>query len=499
MLSVRHTDSQNHHGLAFRTPAKQSTSNTVGLNTILRTTLKENTTNRVALLKSTNRPVLMPVTPGLGKPAAGPSALKPSISVAPNTTKGLRLLDTTNKSRLLNGLPESPTGNAFGGSPLKTRSNNGGQVPETVLRPSQARVSLRKPRISGGSTFPGPLPPVTPAPEGRGKHWEVGDVSVDEPSIELEEAPVQDLDDEIEYMPPPVTELPYDPGFDMPDYKEIGAAIWKIGNIFDLNIIASSRPPEQPFEFDPADTTPAALDSLLPPPENEEPYVPEDLDVGTFIGSKNLYARFEMPVPSTSKASAPSPSPKSPLSSSTSSARSRTRNVAPAVAGKKPTAAPAKKTAAKAGSSVVPAVRRIAHERAPSRSTLASSLATVRPTPASGVPSATRSSSRTPVPIKPSPAAAANTRAGKTAPVTKRPSPAISSAARTTGTAKKPVGAAAGKRATPGQMLPPPAPVPVPEEELIEQDLMAPQAGLLDDLSFELLLPSESTTTTSSI
>lgn len=129
-----------------------------------------------------------------------------------NTTKMPRLLDMTNKTPYINhNMPGSPAGGHGGafGSPLKApfQLSSNVEVPETIIRPSRARTSLRMPRISG-SGGGGGLPPVTPAPEGRGKHWEIlsdgGDLSVDEVSPEELQVPSIPLDDEIEYMPPPV-------------------------------------------------------------------------------------------------------------------------------------------------------------------------------------------------------------------------------------------------------------------------------------------------------
>lgn len=128
-----------------------------------------------------------------------------------NTTKMPRLLDLTNKTPFGNHhLPDSPGGGAFG-SPLKAPfqlpASSSLDAPETILRPSKARTSLRVPRVSGGSANGG-LPPCTPAPFGRRKHWEAlspGDVSVEEAAGEVLDEAQTDMDDEIEYMPPPVT------------------------------------------------------------------------------------------------------------------------------------------------------------------------------------------------------------------------------------------------------------------------------------------------------
>jgi len=120
-----------------------------------------------------------------------------------------RLLDLTNKTPFASHhLPESPKSGALE-SPLKApfqlASMTSSDVPDTILRPSRARTSLRMPRMSGSGPS-NALPPVTPAPEGRRKHWEVlsdsGDISVNDDSNDDLGQPAIDLEEEIEYMPP---------------------------------------------------------------------------------------------------------------------------------------------------------------------------------------------------------------------------------------------------------------------------------------------------------
>lgn len=58
------------------------------------------------------------------------------------------------------------------------------------------------------------------------------------------------------------TELPYDPGFDMPDYKELGAKIWRMGTVIDFRTIDGTRPREKPVALYPQDLM--TLDTILP-------------------------------------------------------------------------------------------------------------------------------------------------------------------------------------------------------------------------------------------
>ncbi|TCD68545.1 hypothetical protein EIP91_010470 [Steccherinum ochraceum] len=97
-------------------------------------------------------------------------------------------------------------------------------TPGAYLRPSSSRKSLRASRTSGSGQK---MLFKTPATNGR--HWEVNEEDLQimqeaEPEPEVE---VDDYD-EIEYMPPKVSgnvEQPYEPPFDMPDYKVMGKAL----------------------------------------------------------------------------------------------------------------------------------------------------------------------------------------------------------------------------------------------------------------------------------
>lgn len=73
-------------------------------------------------------------------------------------------------------------------------------IPESLLRPSSARKSLRAPRLSGGVQQLDFKTPVT-----RGDHWNVSDGEIDVDGAEEAEDTVDvrgEDDDEIEYMPP---------------------------------------------------------------------------------------------------------------------------------------------------------------------------------------------------------------------------------------------------------------------------------------------------------
>ncbi|RPD54425.1 hypothetical protein L226DRAFT_575445 [Lentinus tigrinus ALCF2SS1-7] len=95
-----------------------------------------------------------------------------------------------------------------------------------LLRPSSTRKSLR-----------GRLSQNFKTPFTKGNHWDVspGDMEgiggglMDEAKPETEAAAV-DEDEEIEYMPPTAIELPYEPPFEMPDYKTMGQGLFELGH-----------------------------------------------------------------------------------------------------------------------------------------------------------------------------------------------------------------------------------------------------------------------------
>jgi hypothetical protein len=68
-------------------------------------------------------------------------------------------------------------------------------TPETLLRPSSARTHIRVPR-SASRSFETPL--------NQGNHWDVSDVSICVPEVQVQVPVVEEDYDEVEYMPPHV-------------------------------------------------------------------------------------------------------------------------------------------------------------------------------------------------------------------------------------------------------------------------------------------------------
>ncbi|KAI0328352.1 hypothetical protein GY45DRAFT_1355205 [Cubamyces sp. BRFM 1775] len=91
-----------------------------------------------------------------------------------------------------------------------------------LLRPSSTRKSLRG-RLSG--TFKTPMT--------KGDYWNVspGDMEMEMAGGTAEQVmAVDDEDDEIEYMPPTAIERPYEPPFELPDYKSMGSTLFNLGH-----------------------------------------------------------------------------------------------------------------------------------------------------------------------------------------------------------------------------------------------------------------------------
>ncbi|KAA1472823.1 hypothetical protein DENSPDRAFT_839198 [Dentipellis sp. KUC8613] len=90
-----------------------------------------------------------------------------------------------------------------------------------ALRPSSTRKSIRGRRSSG---------PHFETPVTNGNHWDVSEGEIEVAAVEAvkeDEAEVEDFD-EIEYMPPTAIEPPYEPPFEMPDYKVAGKLLFEL-------------------------------------------------------------------------------------------------------------------------------------------------------------------------------------------------------------------------------------------------------------------------------
>jgi len=95
-------------------------------------------------------------------------------------------------------LDKTPFPNRVAAHPLHTPLLHGPKfhphdTPETLLRPSSARTHIRVPR-SASRSFETPL--------NQGNHWDVSDVSICVPEVQVQ-VPVMEEDyDGVEYMPP---------------------------------------------------------------------------------------------------------------------------------------------------------------------------------------------------------------------------------------------------------------------------------------------------------
>lgn len=123
-------------------------------------------------------------------------------------SRAFALLDKTNKtphpkSRKAVSIMTPVAGSAQKAK-LKQLATPAPQLPQTTVRPSAARLSIRAPRSSIARDF------ETPAPQGRRAHWDVGDVEVgpemdgdvEVGGAEAEVVALDEGEEEIEYMPP---------------------------------------------------------------------------------------------------------------------------------------------------------------------------------------------------------------------------------------------------------------------------------------------------------
>ncbi|KAG9050486.1 hypothetical protein FS837_004980 [Tulasnella sp. UAMH 9824] len=214
MLSLRPTQESHTFNFSARTPGRTRLVN------VPSTLLKENASRRPNTVKPTR--TAYPATPAskLGYTVLedNPTALKPSAALA--TTSRLGLVDKTNKTPYAARLPFPVTPVPSGKLQLGATPRISIDPPASVLRPSSTRKSLRAPRKSY----------ETPEPTGRRPHWDISDGEIDaeinlSAGTSSQEIIVEEDDDEVEYMPDSVPEEIFDPGFDMPDYRALGADV----------------------------------------------------------------------------------------------------------------------------------------------------------------------------------------------------------------------------------------------------------------------------------
>ncbi|KZT29070.1 hypothetical protein NEOLEDRAFT_697030 [Neolentinus lepideus HHB14362 ss-1] len=210
------------------------------------------------------------------------------------------------------------------------------EIPSQVanLRPSSARKSLRLPRPSGSATSNKFRTPVT-----TGNHWDVSDGEVEvqgaKEEAEKEAMEVED-DDEIEYMPPTAIIPPYEPPFELPDYKELGKALMRAAYSHPYD----DRPPPQ-LDLSIYDekffaATEASLELELPELEDDNLFLPAPTptvvrDSTSTTSSSTLPSRTtRSTINSSSDAAAPTTA-KSTLPSRRPTTRAVTRSAKPQV------------------------------------------------------------------------------------------------------------------------------------------------------------------------
>ncbi|KAF8513127.1 hypothetical protein BU17DRAFT_95621 [Hysterangium stoloniferum] len=226
-------------------------------------------------------------------PAAGVS-----LKQVAQTEKGLRgirttsaLAEITNRTPFIKqNLPITP-GQASSKTtkPFKIFDDS---AAASVRRISSTRKKLRLPR-SASKSFE--------TPETAGNHWDVSDVSI-EASI-MEEISVAEADyGDVEYLPPTAIESVFDPGFDTPDYKEVGATLLYLFRT--MSIQDDSKPSEETTRIDTLKEAGSLVwetfelpdipedETFIPTKFNpEQPNAPISLEVTSLPSPQHKYSR----------------------------------------------------------------------------------------------------------------------------------------------------------------------------------------------------------------
>ncbi|KAI6001669.1 hypothetical protein F5J12DRAFT_843755, partial [Pisolithus orientalis] len=96
-------------------------------------------------------------------------------------------------------------------SSSSTKTANGS--PDESRRASSVRRRVRLPR-SASKSFE---TPVT-----AGNHWDASDIDIEIGGVVANQSLAEEDYDEVEYMPPKVDGVPYEPPFELPNYREVG-------------------------------------------------------------------------------------------------------------------------------------------------------------------------------------------------------------------------------------------------------------------------------------
>ncbi|KIO09469.1 hypothetical protein M404DRAFT_131585 [Pisolithus tinctorius Marx 270] len=96
-------------------------------------------------------------------------------------------------------------------SSSSTKTANGS--PDESRRASSVRRRVRLPR-SASKSFE---TPVT-----AGNHWDASDIDIEIGGVVANQSLAEEDYDEVEYMPPKVDGIPYEPPFELPNYREVG-------------------------------------------------------------------------------------------------------------------------------------------------------------------------------------------------------------------------------------------------------------------------------------
>ncbi|ODN77047.1 hypothetical protein L202_05588 [Cryptococcus amylolentus CBS 6039] len=246
-------------------------------------------------------------------------------------------------------------------SATRTRRRSRQSLSNVQLTPNKSDVDEGKPR----QEF------VTPAPVRWEEELSLGSIEVEQEGLELVQE--EEEDGEPEYMPPPVQELPYDPGWQVPDFEQLFSKLAAMPSI-GISAYEPLPPPPLVLQSDIVDRLCSSGDDDL-----EEDYL------------KTKPVPAQRPAPSGVPSRAPSVPSRAPSRAPTALSRAPTRSTIPSRLGA-PTTAPA--------------------PRRPAETTTKPPIPTSRPPPTVPRPPPIRPTSRTTTVAGPKTPSALSSRAG---------------------------------------------------------------------------------------
>lgn len=107
--------------------------------------------------------------------------------------------------------------------------------PDESHHANSARRHVRLPR-SASKSFETPV--------NAGNHWDTSEIDIEVGSATVNHSYEKEDYDEVEYMPPKVDEVPYEPPFELPNYKEVGKTLMALIRSYPVD---DDPPPDPSF------------------------------------------------------------------------------------------------------------------------------------------------------------------------------------------------------------------------------------------------------------